>query len=63
MTTEHEQAMAERVRQACIEAALAGYEDASMSGLCAEGALEVAISAVRGIDLEPLLNASQGSDD
>lgn len=63
MTTEHEHAMAERVRQACIEAALAAYEDASISGLCAEGALEVAISAVRGIDLDVLLGATQDTDE
>lgn len=43
--------LAERVRDACIDAALAGYEDAAMSGLCHEGAWEAAISAIRRLDL------------
>lgn len=50
-------ALAERVREACIQAALDGYEDASISGLCAEGALEVAISTIRRLDLKALLEA------
>ena len=51
MNRDEELAIAARVRDACIEAALAGYEDASISGLCGEGALEVAISAIRRLDL------------
>lgn len=49
-------AIAEQVRKACVEAAVAGYEDASISGLCAEGALEAAISAMERIDLEEILS-------
>ncbi|MBO9471464.1 hypothetical protein J7355_15345 [Endozoicomonas sp. G2_2] len=45
------------VRDACIEAALAGYKDASISGLCGEGALEVAISAMRRLDLNETLES------
>lgn len=52
---------AEKVRNACIEAALDGYEDASISGLCGEGALEVAISAMRRVDLGTLLALDDGS--
>ncbi len=52
---------AERVRDACIDAALAGYEDASISGLCGEGALEVAISAMRRVDLGAALALDDGS--
>jgi hypothetical protein len=37
------------VRRACVEAAIAAYEDASVSGLCAEGAFEAAISAIRSL--------------
>jgi hypothetical protein len=51
-------ALAEQVRKACVEAALAGYEDASLSGLCAEGALEAAISAIERMDLRELLAQS-----
>jgi hypothetical protein len=38
---------AEKVRAAVIEAAIAGFEDASMQGLCCEGAWEAAVSAMR----------------
>lgn len=47
--------LAEAVREACIAAALAGYEDAGMSGLCHEGRWECAISAMRIVDLESVL--------
>lgn len=46
---------AEGIRQACIEAALTGYADAQLSGLCREGAWEAAISAIRRIDLGGLV--------
>lgn len=55
MTDDERLALAERVRQRCIQAALTGYEEAAMSGLCGEGALEAAISAVRRLDPEQLL--------
>lgn len=51
---------AEKVRNACIEAALDGYEDASISGLCGEGALEVAISAMRRLSLEEVIARRSG---
>lgn len=41
----------ERIRTALIQAALDGYEQAALSGLCAEGAWEVAIAAMRRLDL------------
>ncbi len=50
--SEHD--IAEAVRMACIRAAIDGYENASISGLCAEGAFEAAISAIRMLDLERL---------
>ena len=46
--------LAEAVRAACIEAAVTGYENAAMSGLCAEGAFEAAVSAIRMLDLKAL---------
>jgi hypothetical protein len=50
-----EERLAEAVRAACIQAALAGYEDASISGLCHEGAWECAIDAIRSLDLEAII--------
>ena len=47
--------LAEAVRAACIRAALAGYEDAGMSGLCHEGAWERAIDAIRELKLEAII--------
>jgi hypothetical protein len=44
----------EAVRRACVEAALAGYEAASISGLCREGAFEAALSSMRRLDVEAL---------
>ncbi len=47
--------LAEAIRQACLQAALAGYEDASISGLCHEGAWECAIDSIRSLDINALL--------
>jgi len=45
--------IAERVRAELIRAAMAAYEDAAVRGLCAEGAWEVAVDAMRELDLSP----------
>lgn len=63
MTEARDRRLAERVRAACIDAALAGYEDAAISGLCGEGACEAAISAIRRLDLERLLDPDTAADD
>jgi hypothetical protein len=44
-----------RVRQACIDAAVQAYEDAGVLGLCEEGRWEAAVSALRTVELTPLL--------
>ena len=54
--------LAERVRTACIEAALAGYEDAALSGLCHEGAWEAAISAMERLELSSLINSHDSTN-
>jgi hypothetical protein len=56
--------LAERVRAACVEAALKAYEEAGVQGLCAEGRWEVAVSAMRTLDLAPLqAAAAEGAAD
>lgn len=55
MNDDEQRALAARVRDACAAAAQAGYEDASIAGLCAEGALEAAISAIQNLDLNAVL--------
>lgn len=47
--------LAQKVRQACILAARESFKEASMSGLCAEGAIEAAIGAMQSLDLESII--------
>jgi uncharacterized protein YndB with AHSA1/START domain len=47
--------VAEHVRAALVRTALAAYEDAAVRGLCAEGAWEVAVTALRQLDLSEAL--------
>jgi hypothetical protein len=51
------EAVARAVRDACFQLAATRYEDASMSGLCHEGALEVALDAIRSLDVSPIVQA------
>jgi hypothetical protein len=46
--------LAAAVRDACIQAALDGYEQAQIAGLCHEGAWECAVDAIRRLDLREL---------
>ncbi len=50
--------IAEIVRSACWKAALEAYEDAGISGLCAEGRWEYAMQAISTLDLEKVLSQS-----
>ena len=47
--------LAKRIRNACIDAVLQAYEDAGVQGLCAEGRWEAAVSALRTVELAPVL--------
>ena len=47
--------IAEAVRAACVAAAEASYERAAADGLCDEGAWEVAIDAMRSLDVEAIV--------
>jgi hypothetical protein len=42
----------EAIRAACLEAARAAYEDAGIAGLCEEGRWELALDAIRSLDLD-----------
>ena len=53
--------IAEATRQACIQAALTAFEDASMNGLCCEGAWESAVGAMQGLDLREILEDGEWS--
>lgn len=47
--------LAQAVRDACIEAAREGFKEASISGLCTEGAIEAAISAIQKLEVETII--------
>ena len=49
-----QQRLAQAVRQACVNAALRAYEEAGISGLCYEGRWEIAVDAMRNLDLAAL---------
>jgi hypothetical protein len=53
--------IAEAVRAACLQAAQQGYERAAADGLCDEGALEVALEAIRSLHVEGLLRELKSS--
>jgi hypothetical protein len=53
--------LAEVVRAACLTAALENYENASMRGLCHEGAWECAIGAIRSLNLQRILADEQNN--
>ena len=55
--------LAETVRVACLRAALQAYEDAGISGLCGEGRWEMAVQAVRCLDLRPVVDALKPDPD
>jgi hypothetical protein len=55
-------AVAQRVREACMRAALDGYEQAGLSGLCAEGRWEMAIDSIRSLDLRAVLRDAPGPE-
>lgn len=52
------ESVAEAVRAACIRAALEAYEEGGILGLCAEGRWEYAISAMRQLELDTIINNS-----
>jgi hypothetical protein len=45
------QPLAQAVRDACVRAAIDGYEQGGLSGLCAEGRFDMAIDAIRSLHL------------
>ncbi len=47
--------IAERVRRACLQAAQDSFREASLSGLCLEGAVEAAVGSIQSIKLEEIV--------
>ena len=57
-TSDTQQKIAEATQRALVEVALQAYEEAGLSGLCAEGRWEVAIGAMRGYDVRKITPGS-----
>ncbi|MGH8114039.1 MAG: hypothetical protein ACREPS_03140 [Rhodanobacteraceae bacterium] len=57
---------AEAVRDACLRAALDGYERAGLGGLCEEGRWEMVVDSIKSLDVDEVLaslpEASDASD-
>ena len=47
--------LAEAVRDACVQTAIEGYEQAGLSGLCAEGRWEMAVNSMVSLDLDSVV--------
>lgn len=55
--------VAEAVREQCANVAWKQFEDASMSGLCAEGAIESAVGAVQSLNLDEIIHSIKQNED
>lgn len=51
--------LAEQVRQACLDAAQSGFQEASISGLCHDGAIEAALGAIQSLDIDRLVKEAE----
>ncbi len=51
--------LVESVHSACLQKVQTAYEQASISGLCGEGAWECAVSAMRHLDIDALLKPDE----
>lgn len=61
-STERDLKLAESVREQCVKEAKEGFMDASIQGLCAEGAMEAAVSAIERLDLKKMIDKLNTSD-
>lgn len=48
--------IAQEVHRTCVETTLTAYDSARMDGLCHEGAWEIAVNALRQLDLDAILH-------
>lgn len=61
-TTERDLKLAEAIRDLCAKEAKDGFTDASIQGLCTEGAMEAAVSAIERLDLKKVIDKLRASD-
>ncbi len=58
MNEQQQRQLAEHIREACAQAALEAFHQAAVSGLCFDGAVECAVGAIRGLQVDSLLAAA-----
>lgn len=46
--------LAQQVQQACLQAALAAYEEGGLLGLCQQGRFDLAMDAITALDVTAL---------
>lgn len=63
ITAEEKRTIAQHVRAACVDAAQDGFERAAMAGLCHEGARELALDAIKTLDVDALLSRLERAND
>lgn len=51
--------LAEQVRAACLQAALAAYEEGGLLGLCQPGRFELAMDAITSLNLAELTHSAE----
>jgi len=51
--------IAETVRAACAAAAKQAFDNAAISGLCHDGAVECALGAIQALDLDAIIDGGK----
>lgn len=62
LTRQEQLQIARAVKEACLRAALDSYEHAKMSGLCHEGAWDLAIDALKSLDVTRVIESLPGDE-
>ncbi|HKI47310.1 MAG TPA: hypothetical protein VKA08_18410 [Balneolales bacterium] len=52
---------AQMIKESCIKAAGEGFEEAGISGMCREGAIEYAQDSIRSVNVENIVAIFQGN--
>jgi len=60
LSNDEQRRIAEAVKAASLKAAIEAYQHAKMSGLCQEGAWELAVDAIKSLDVEAVLRQLPG---
>jgi hypothetical protein len=56
LTMQEKRALAAKIRNACLQAALDAYEQGGLAGMCEEGRWELAVDALRELNVDALVD-------